>query len=63
MDSFGYVDVLVKQILRNASPIEASMQTLMDELDDEGLRIAISKCDSTKISRYGLQNFVLGLGK
>lgn len=63
VDSFGCVEVSVKQSLRKVPSIEASLQTLMDALDDEGLKNAISKCYRNGISQYGLQTLVPELVK
>lgn len=63
VDSFGYVEVSVEPSLHPVPPIEASMQTLMDQLDDKGLRNAISKCCRARISQFGLQTLVPKLVK
>lgn len=62
VESFGYVEVLVKS-LHEVPQSEASMQTLMGQLDDERLRNAVSKCCRTRISQYGPQTLVPKLVK
>lgn len=62
VESFGYVEVSVKN-LHEVPQSEASMQTLMGQLDDEGLRNAVSKCCRSRISQYGPQTLVPKLVK
>lgn len=63
VDSLRSIEVSVKQSLNQVQQAEASMQKVIDGLDDERLKIAIGKCCPARIYQYGPQVLVPELVK